>query len=141
MKPEFNAYLARLRAHSTLANKTDTVSRVNTDGSPVRTNYVVAIPSTPTRLDDDRLSAPQRFESSRGLSVDVKVVAVDIDGLWLLLEAVQTQSIGHELIVPGRKCSPIVMATDDLEEGRMKYDPTAKLYYIVASFDFTSDPA
>lgn len=140
MRAEFNAFVTRLRAHTMLANKTDTVVRLNTDGTPVRTNYIVATPSSPVDLDDHRLSAPQRFESARALSFDVKVVAVDLDGLLLLQEAVQTQLIGHPLVVVDRSCSPMRLATDELEEGRVKFDPTARLYYIVLTFDFESEP-
>lgn len=138
MRAEYSAFGARLRAHPQLANKTDTVVRVNTDGSPVRANYVVAFPAVPDSLGDDRYLALQDVESDRFLSFDVRVVAVDADGLMLLAEAVMAQLIRFTLTVSGRRCEPIRMATDGVEEGRVEYDRTARLFYVDMSFEFWS---
>lgn len=140
MRAEYNALVARLRTHPVLANKVDTIVKVDADGSPVRTNYVVAAPAVPFDLDDRRYTAPQRFASARFLSNDVKVVAVDAEGLLLLAEAVQSHLIGHVLTVTGRTCDPIRLSTDELEEGDVKYDAAARLYYVTLTFEFWSKP-
>lgn len=141
MRAEYNAFLARLRAHAQLANKTDTVVRFNTDGTPVRANYVVAFPAVPDSLGDDRYLALQAIDSDRYMSFDVRVVAVDADGLMMLVEAVMAQLIRFTLTVPGRRCDPIRMATDGVEEGRVEYDRTARLYYVDMSYEFWSHRA
>ena len=138
MRAEYNAFLARLRAHQMLANKTDTVVRFNTDGSAVRANYVVAFPAVPDDLGDYRYTRGQALDSDRFMSFDVRVVAVDADGLLLLVEAVMPQLIGHTLVVDGRVCDSIRMATDAVEEGTVQYDKTARLYYVDMSFEFWS---
>lgn len=138
MRAEYNAFVARIKAHPQLANKTDTVVRLNTDGSPIRANYLVAFAAVPAGLDDNRYTALQDVNSTRELSFDVRVVAVDADGLLLLVEALMGQLIRHTLTVPGRVCDPIRMATDGVEEGRVEYDRTARLFYVDLSFEFTS---
>lgn len=137
MRAEYTAFLARLRAHPQLANKTDTVVRFNTDGTPVRANYVVAFPAVPDELRDRRFTARQTVDSDRYMSFDVRVVAVDSDGLMLLVEAVMSL-IDNVLTVPGRRCDPIVMATDGVEEGRVDYDRTSRLYFVDLTFEFWS---
>lgn len=138
MRAEYNAFVARLRAHTMLANKTDTVVRLTTGGEPVRTNYIIAFPAIPDDLNDNRYTAAQAFDSSRFLSFDVRVVAVDPDGVLMLAEAVMQQTIGHALTVPGRHCDPIKMATDGVEEGTVKFDREARLYYVDLSLEFWS---
>lgn len=138
MRAEYNAFVARIRAHPQLANKTDTVVRLNADESPVRANYLVCYPAAPADLDDNRYTALQDVNSTRSLSFDVRVVAVDADGLMLLVEALMGQLIRHTLTVPGRRCDPIRMATDGVEEGDVEYDRTARLFYIDMSFEFKS---
>lgn len=137
MRAEYNAFVARLRAHSMLANKTDTVVRLTTGGEPVRANYVVAFPAIPDDMDDNRYTALQSVDSARFMSFDVRVVAVDADGLMQLAEAVMSL-IGGSLEVPGRRCDPIRMATDAVEEGTVQYDRAARLYYVDLSLEFWS---
>jgi hypothetical protein len=138
VRAEYNAFVARLRAHTQLANKTDTVVRFNTDGTAVRANYVVAFPAVPHELRDRRFTAEQKLDSDRYLSFDVRVVAVDSDGLMLLVEAVMAQLVNHALTVSGRRCDPIVMATDGVEEGRVDYDRTSRLFFVDLTFEFWS---
>ena len=137
MRAEFNAFKTCLAAHTILSGKVDTVVRLNTDGSPVRTNYVIATPSVPDRLDDGRFTAPQQADSDRLLTFDVRTVAVDSDGVLLLTEAVITQVVGHELTVPGRRCERIRLV-EGVEEGRVEFDRTARLFYVDMSFRFVS---
>ena len=138
MRAEFNAFVARLRAHPQLANKTDTVVRLTAGGEAVRANYIVAFPAIPDDLGDKRYLALQSIESNRFLSFDVRVVAVDADGVLMLTEAVMEQTIRHVLEVPGRRCDPIKMATDAVEEGTVKFDKAARLYYVDLSLEFWS---
>lgn len=137
MRAEFSAFVALLRAHPMLANKTDTVVRLTSGGEAVRANYIVAFPAIPDDLGDKRYLALQSVDSDRFLSFDVRVVAVDADGVLLLTEAVM-QAIGKTLEVPGRRCDPIRMATDAVEEGTVKFDKTARLYYVDMSLEFWS---
>lgn len=138
MRAEFSAFVARLRAHTMLANKTDTVVRLTTGGEPVRANYIVASPGIPDSLGDDRYTAPQRPDSNRFLSFDVRVVAVDADGVLQLVDAVIEQTVNQVLTVTGRRCDPMRLATDAVEEGTVKYDRTARLFYVDLSIEFWS---
>lgn len=138
MRAEYQAFLSRIRAHPMLANKTDTGVRVQEDGSAVRANYLVAFPAIAHELDDMRYTAIQKVESDRFLSFDVRVAAVDADGLMQLVEALTGQVIGHVLTVPGRTCNAIRMATDALEEGTVKFDPVARLMHVTLTFEFWS---
>lgn len=142
MRAEFNAFAARVRGHAVLSNKTDTVVRLNTDGSAVRTNYVVLYPNVPD-LDDRRYVAGQDVESSRRCRFDARVVAVDADGLMILAEALHAQLLprgGVELTVPGRVCDRIRLLPG-VEEGRVQYDRTARLFYLDETYEFWSHPA
>jgi hypothetical protein len=160
VRREYDAFVDRLRQHPKLANKTDKVVRLNNDGTPVRANYIVAIPSAPSELNDKRFTAPQRLDSARFFSFDVKVVAVDADGVLDLAEAVQAQLIRHRIVgvegilpgfdllpgedviptetVVGRVCDPIQLSNDEVEEGRVRYDAKARLYYVTLTFEFWS---
>ena len=138
MRAEYSAFLARLRAHPSLANKTDTAVRTDSAGTPVRANYIVAFPAIPDDLRDARYTALQSVDSDRFLSFDVRAVAVDAEGLLLHVDWVMSQLIGHVLTVPGRRCDPIRMATDGVEEGTVQYDRTSRLFYVDMSFEFWS---
>lgn len=138
MRAEYDAFLARVRAHPLLSNKTDTVVRTDSGGTPVRANYVVVSPAVPDGLDDDRYTVLQSVDSNRFLSFDVRVVAVDADGLLMLVDAVMSQMIGHTLEVAGRHCGPIRMSTDAVEEGTVRFDRDARLFYVDMSFEFWS---
>lgn len=138
MRAEYDAFVARIRAHPKLADKTDTVIRIKDRGEAVRANYVVAFPAVPDDLTDNRYTALQRVDSDRYLSFDVRVVATSADGLLQLFDAVAEQLITHELVVPGRRCDPIRMATDSVEEGTVQFDRAAHLYYVDVSFEFVS---
>lgn len=135
MKAEFAAFDARLNAHSKLAGKGSRIIRKNGD-QPVRENYWVAKSSKPDRLDDNRLTGVNVFESDRRFTYDVRVVGTSPEALDVLGEAVMIQAVGHTLTVPGRACSPIVMV-EDVEEGD-GYDRTADLYFRDFSFRFWS---
>jgi hypothetical protein len=138
MRAEYNAFVARLRAHTQLSNKTETVVRLDGSGNAVRANYIIAFPAIPDDLDDRRYTARQEYGSDRFLSFDVRVVAVDADGVLQLAEAVMGQLIGHALTVPGRVSEPMWMATDGVEEGTVQFDRTSRLFYLDASFEFWS---
>lgn len=136
MRAEFAAFKTRVAAHSMLSNKTDTVVRLKADGTPVRTNYVVLTPGIPD-LDDDRYTAPQVVESKRICRYDTRIVAVDVDGLLLLTEALHTQLIGATLTVSDRTCDPIRLLPG-VEEGRVQFDRTARLFYLDETYEFVS---
>ncbi len=135
MRQEFIAFKSRLELAPQLAGKVFPIVRI-TNGTPVRTNYVVAKSSKPDRLGDDRWTSVQRFESDRRYTFDVRVVATAADGLDVLGEAVMRQLLGHSLVVEGRACYPIQLV-EDVEEGD-GYDSTADLYYRDMSFRFWS---
>lgn len=137
MRAEFAAFKAALGEPAILAGKVETTIRVTATGDPVRANYVIAFPAVP-QLDDQRYTAVQLFESTRDLEYDVRVVAVDGDGVLLLAEAVVKQLLNRVLIVSGRMCDPIRMPTDNVEEGRVEYDKAARLFYIDMTFRFIS---
>lgn len=138
MGAHFAAFKALLVAVAILSNKVFTAVR-KTNGALVRTNYVVAFPDAPADLDDQRYSARQRAASKARYRFDVRVVAVDADGLLLLADAVLS-IIGERPAVAGRKCDPITLVPG-VEEGKARHDPTADLHYMDLSFEFWSREA
>lgn len=138
MKAHFDAFKALLLAVAILANKVYSNVRV-TNGSPVRANYIVLFPDGPADLDDNRYTAPQEVDSRSRWRYDVRVVAVDADGLMLLADAVMSV-IGKVPQVSGRKCERVTLVPG-VEEGKGRYDTTTDLHYLDLSFQFWSGRA
>ena len=138
MKLHFEAFKALLLAVAILANKVYANVRI-TNGSPVRANYVVLFPDAPADLDDNRYTAPQQVDSRSRWRYDVRVVAVDADGLMLLADAVMSV-IGKVPQVAGRKCERVTLVPG-VEEGKGRYDTTTDLHYLDLSFQFWSGRA
>lgn len=139
MKAHFDAFKALLLAVSILANKVYSNIRVTSSGQPVRQNYIVLFPTAPDDLDDNRYSAPQDVDSRSRWRYDVRVVAVDADGLLLLADAVMSL-IGKVPVVESRKCERVRLVPG-VEEGKGRYDPTTDLHYLDLSFEFWSGRA
>lgn len=135
MRAHFNAFKALLLLVSILSNKVYAAVRL-TNGQPVRANYVIAFPDAPADLDDERFTAPQAVDSKARYRYDVRVVAVDADGLLVLADAVLSL-IGQRPVVTGRKCDPIALVPG-VEEGKARYDSVTDLHYLDLSFQFTS---
>lgn len=135
MFAHFTAFKALLLLVPILANKVYTSVRL-TDGRPVRANYVVAFPDAPADLNDNRYSGSQRVDSRSRWRYDVRVVAVDADGLLLLADAVMSL-IGKTPVVTGRKCDRIALVPG-VEEGKARYDSVTDLHYLDLSFEFWS---
>lgn len=135
MLAHFNAFKALLVAISLLSNKVFTSVRI-TNGQPVRANYIVLFPDAPADLDDNRFTATQRADSTARWRYDVRVVAVDAEGLLLLADAVMSV-IGERPIVAGRKCGPVSLVPG-VEEGKARYDSVTDLHYLDLSFQFDS---
>lgn len=137
MLAEWTAFKTRIESLPMLTGKLHTTALRRADGAPARDNYLIAIPSVPRRLDDNRFTAPQQPDSDRELSYDVRMVAVDADGVLLLTNALIGQIVGHALEVTGRACTPIRLV-EGVEEGRVEYDRAADLYYLDVTFRFMS---
>jgi len=135
MLAHFLAFKALLMAVSVLSNKVFANVRV-TNGQPVRANYVVLFPDAPTELDDRRFLARQAVDSTATYRYDVRVVAVDAEGLLLLADSVMSL-IGKMPAVPGRRCEPVSLVRG-VEEGRGRYDSVTDLHYLDLSFEFES---
>lgn len=135
MKKHFDAMRALLVAVPMLSNKIYSNVRV-TNGQPVRTNYVVLFPDAPADLGDNRYLARQRRDSKSRWRYDVRVVAVDSDGLLLLADAV-LGLIGQVPVVAGRRCDPVSLVPG-VEEGKGRYDSVTDLHYLDLSFEFVS---
>lgn len=135
MRNHFNAFKALLVAVSILSNKVFSNVRV-TNGTPVRANYVVLFPDGPNNLDDKRYMARQAVDSTSTWRYDVRVVAVDVDGLLQLADAVLSL-IGKIPMVEGRMCDPVSLVPG-VEEGKARYDTVTDLHYLDLSFEFAS---
>lgn len=135
MRAHFNAFRALLLAVPMLANKVYSNVRV-TAGQPVRANYLVHFPDGPAALSDDRFTARQSVDSRSRWRYDVRVVAVDADGLLLLADAVLTL-IGKVPTVDARRCEPVSLVPG-VEEGKGRFDPVTDLHYLDLSFEFWS---
>lgn len=138
MRAHFNAFRALLVAVSILSNKVFSNVRI-TNGTPVRANYVILFPDGPAELGDGRLTSLQRAVSRAKYRYDVRVVAVDADGLLLLADAVLSL-IGAVPVVDGRDCTPVKLVPG-VEEGKGRYDSVTDLHYLDLSLEFWSQPA
>lgn len=135
MLAHFNAFKALLVAVSILANKVFSNVRVSA-GNPVRANYVVLFPDGPDELSDDRYLARQSADSKSRWRYDVRIVAVDADGLLLLADAVMSL-VGKTPFVEGRRCDPVALVPG-VEEGKGRYDSVTDLHFLDLSFEFWS---
>lgn len=138
MRAHFNAFRALLVAVSILSNKVFSNVRI-TNGTPVRANYVILFPDGPAELGDGRLTSLQRAVSRAKYRYDVRIVAVDADGLLLLADAVLSL-IGALPVVDGRDCTPVKLVPG-VEEGKGRYDSVTDLHYLDLSLEFWSQPA
>lgn len=138
MRAHFNAFRALLVAVSILSNKVFSNVRI-TNGTPVRANYVILFPDGPAELGDGRLTSLQRAVSRAKYRYDVRIVAVDADGLLLLADAVLSL-IGAVPVVDGRDCTPVKLVPG-VEEGKGRYDSVTDLHYLDLSLEFWSQPA
>lgn len=135
MLAHFLAFKALLTAISVLSNKV--YANVRTaSGQPVRANYIVLFPDAPADLGDARLMARQSVDSRSRWRYDVRVVAVDADGLLGLADAVMSV-IGKVPQVTGRKAEPVSLVPG-VEEGRGRFDSVSDLHYLDLSFEFWS---
>lgn len=137
MRAHFNAFRALLVAVSVLSNKVFSNVRI-TNGTPVRANYVILFPDGPAELGDGRLTSLQRSVSRAKYRYDVRIVAVDADGLLLLADAVLSL-IGAVPVVDGRDCTPVKLVPG-VEEGKGRYDSVTDLHYLDLSLEFWSQP-
>lgn len=135
MLAHFAAFKALLLAVAILANKVYTSVRI-TNGQPVRANYVVLFPDAPADLGDNRYAGSQRVDSRSRWRYDVRVVAVDAEGLLLLADAVMSV-IGQMPVVASRRCERVSLVPG-VEEGKARYDQTTDLHYMDMSFEFWS---
>ncbi|MCK8477228.1 hypothetical protein [Microbacterium aurugineum] len=136
MRPHFQAFKSLLLAVSGLANKVYSNVRRTAGGEIVRENYVVLFPDGPNQLDDVRYMARQSVHSRSQWRYDVRIVAVDADGLLMIADAVMSV-IGKIPAVAGRKCDPVSLVPG-VEEGKGRFDPLTDLHYLDLSFEFVS---
>lgn len=136
MKAEWASFKARMEGSTVIAGRVHPIVRKTSSGEPVRTNYVIAKSAPPDRLDDGRLAGSQQFESDHRFTYDVRIVVTAADALDLFAEAIFKRMLGHKLIVPGRRCTPIELV-QNIEEGD-GYDQVSDLYFRDMSFRFWS---
>ena len=137
MLAHFLAFKALLLAVSSLAGKVYSNVRT-TNGTPVKANYIVLFPDAPNELGDGRLTALQRASSRARYRYDVRIVAVDADGLLMLADAVMSL-IGAVPVVSGRSCTPVQLVPG-VEEGKGRFDPVTDLHFMDLSLQFWSQP-
>lgn len=136
MHAHFQAFRLLLLAVSGLANKVYSNVRRTPGGEIVRENYVVLFPDGPNELDDVRYMARQSVHSRSQWRYDVRIVAVDADGLLMLADAVMSV-IGKIPVVAGRRCDPVSLVPG-VEEGKGRFDQVTDLHYLDLSFEFVS---
>lgn len=134
----FDAFKTLL-AGGILSGKVDDVVRLTEAGEPVRANYVVVGLDMPA-LRDRRLTAPQASTDFAVYTFDVRSVAVDRAGVLLFAQTVRERLLGHVLTVHGRACGPITLV-EPVEEGRVQWDRTARLFYCDESYRCASNRA
>lgn len=135
MKAEWAAFKTRLGGHTVTAGKVFPLVR-KTGDTTVRDNYIVAKSHPPDRLDDGRMQGSQRPDSDQRYTYDVRIITTAADGLDIWSDAVFAQLLGHKLVVPGRRCTPIELV-QNVEEGD-GYDRVSDLFWRDLSFRFWS---
>lgn len=138
LAPHTAAVRAVVTSVPMLATKTYDSLRKSENDDLVRANYVVLTPTIPARRRD-RYMIRQRADSAARYRFDVRVVAVDVDGCMLLADAVQS-IIGRTPEVVGRRCEPLALA-DAVEEGLMRFDREADLFYLDLTLEVYSRPS
>jgi hypothetical protein len=135
MRAHFNGFKALLTAVPQLTDRTYSNIRI-TGGSAVRDNYIVLFPDAPADLGDNRYTSRQARDSKSRWRYDVRVVAVNADGMLLFADWVMSV-IGKTPIVAARKCDPVSLVPG-VEEGKGRYDSATDLHYLDLSFEFVS---
>lgn len=135
MLAHFNAFRALLLAVTVLVGKVYDNVRVSS-GQPVRANYIFLFADSPAELGDDRFLARQRVDSKSTWRYDVRIVAVDAEGLLMLADAVMSV-VGAVPMVSGRRCDPVSLVPG-VEEGKGRFDPVTDLHFLDLSFQFVS---
>lgn len=130
----YAAFRDHIRAVPSLTNRVYSDVRLNGD-QPVRDNYVVLYPATPSTLHDDRYMIGQSVDSAAEYEFDVRAIAIDADGALMVADAVTGQVIGHRLIVAGRTCTRMRLVESSK---RAQWDRKADLHYIDMTFQFRS---
>lgn len=136
MFPHFQAFRALLLAVTGLSGRVFSNVRRTAGGVLVRENYVVLFPDGPNDLDDVRYLSRQSVHSRSRWRYDVRVVAVDADGLLQIADAVMS-IVGKIPVVSGRRCDPVSLVPG-VEEGKGRFDSVTDLHYLDLSFEFVS---
>ena len=136
MLAHFLAFKALLMAVPKLADKVYANIRTKAGGDLVLANYVVLFADGPADLDDERYTARQSIDSRSRWRYDVRVVAVDAEGMLDNADDVMSV-IGKTPVVEGRKCEPVRLVPG-VEEGKGRFDPLTGLHYVDLSFEFKS---
>ncbi len=139
MRAEWAALKARAEENPHLAGLIEDVVRVNDSDEPVQANYVVLTMSVPEE-NTDRWTAVRRPDQDREVVFNTQAVAVDPAGVMFFVEDLKAQFLGHRLTVPTRNCDPI-RRLPDVEEGEIRHDRSAGLYYAHMSWAFISRAA
>lgn len=135
LNDHYDAVVARLQ-HGILSGNVFDVVRASEDGTPVRANYVVVGMDLPTP-NDQRYTAPQVGDSDAPYRWDVRTVATTRSAVLRFAQAVRDRLLNHTLVVPGRSCDPIRLV-DAVEEGRVMWDRTARLFYADETYEAIS---
>jgi hypothetical protein len=118
LKAHHDAAKARAREHPLLAGaEISDVVRITRGGVPVRANYLVLTTNLPG-YTGDRLTAPHDVSGDYLLEQRWRVVAVDLDGMYELMDALRAQFVGHRLAVEGRAVSPFTSELDEPDRDR-----------------------
>lgn len=136
MLAHFQAFKALLTAVDRLAGKVHSNIRRTPGGEIVHENYVVLFPDGPNELGDVRYMARQSVHSRSQWRYDVRIVAVDAEGLLMLADAVLSV-VGAVPVVSGRRCDPVSLVPG-VEEGKGRFDPVTDLHFLDLSFQFVS---
>lgn len=131
----YNAFKALL-AGGILSGKVHDGVRLNRDGSPVRDNYAVLMPTTP-RLLDGRFMEVGDASADATYRFDVRYVGTTVAAVLMWQDAGRARVLGKRLSVADRNCGPI-RAVDGVEEDIYRRDQSADLFYVDETYEFVS---
>lgn len=135
LQDHYDAFTSQLRG-GILADKVHDVVRLTPTGEPVRANYVVVTLDLPVP-NDARFTVPQLVDGKAVYRFDVRAVATTQGAVLLFAQTARERLLGHVLTVPDRVCDPVRLV-DPVEEGRIRYDRTAQLFYADETFSVVS---
>ncbi|MDR6868452.1 hypothetical protein J2Y69_003068 [Microbacterium resistens] len=118
----FEAIIARARERGAPPVH-DSNAPLNSDGTVVRSSYVVLHDLGPDEIGDDRYTAADDVTAARTMRIVARCVGEDPAAVRRVADAMIAQLVGWTPVVPGRVCWPIRLDDEGEVEDDQKVSP------------------